>query len=154
MKKEIFIKYFFYISSLILRKEFRKIQANSGFLFMVIDNMSSEKISETGSVSGFEPPWYYAVEENNLKEGKLLHFTVGEKDVLLVRSEGQINALSNICPHARCPMDRGKLEDFVLTCLCHGRKFDIRTGQCLNDSLELKRYEWKLEGASIGVKIE
>ena len=116
--------------------------------------MSSEKKFQAGSVSDFEPPWYYAVEENNLKEGKLLRVEAGGKDVLLVKTEGQINALSNVCPHARCPLDRGRLEDFILTCICHGRKFDVRTGECINDSLKLKRYECKLEGEKIGVKIE
>jgi 3-phenylpropionate/trans-cinnamate dioxygenase ferredoxin subunit len=120
----------------------------------VIDNMSSEKVSEAGSVSGFEPRWYYADEEHNLKEGKLLRVEAGGKDVLLVKTEGRICALSNVCPHARCPMDRGRLEDFILTCLCHGRKFDIRTGECLNDSLKLRMFEWKIEGGSVGVKIE
>lgn len=120
----------------------------------MIDNMSSEKMYQAGSGSGFEPPWYYAVEESNLKEGKLLRVEAGGKDVLLVKTEGQIYAMSNVCPHARCPMDRGRIEDFILICICHGRKFDVRTGECINDSLKLKKYEWKLEGEKIGVKIE
>ncbi|MCQ1536791.1 Rieske (2Fe-2S) protein [Methanosarcina sp. KYL-1] len=116
--------------------------------------MSSGKVNETGSISGFEPPWYYAGEEADLKEGKLLRLEAGGKDVLLIKNEGQVYVFSNICPHARCPLDRGRLEDFTLTCLCHGRRFDIRTGKCLNDMLELKKYEWKLEAGKIGVKIE
>ncbi|KKH50607.1 ferredoxin [Methanosarcina sp. 1.H.T.1A.1] len=116
--------------------------------------MPSEKVPEKGSISGFEPPWFYAAEESSLKEGKLLHVEPGGRNVLLLKAEGQIHAFSNLCPHARCPMDRGRLEEFTLTCLCHGRRFDVRTGKCLNDSLELKRYEWKLEGGRIGVKIE
>jgi 3-phenylpropionate/trans-cinnamate dioxygenase ferredoxin component len=116
--------------------------------------MSSEEISQVSSVFSFEPPWYYAVEENSLKEGKLLRVQVRSKDILLVKTDGQINALSNFCPHARCPMDRGRLEDFILTCICHGRKFDVRTGECINDSLKMERYECKTEGEKIGVRIE
>ncbi len=52
------------------------------------------------------------------------------------------------------PYGQGTLKEFILTCICHGRKFDVRTGECLNDSLQLKRYEWKIEGGKVGVKIE
>ncbi|WP_410509758.1 Rieske (2Fe-2S) protein [Methanosarcina hadiensis] len=116
--------------------------------------MSVEKDPETGQVSGFEPPWFYAAEENSLEEGKLLHVEPGGRNVLLLKAEGEIHAFINLCPHARCPMDRGTLKEFILTCICHGRKFDVRTGECLNDSLQLKRYDWKIEGGKVGIKIE
>ncbi|AKB28344.1 hypothetical protein MSSAC_1321 [Methanosarcina siciliae C2J] len=116
--------------------------------------MSSEKVPEKGSNPDFEPPWFYAADESSLKEGKLLHVEPGGRNVLLLKTEGEIHAFTNVCPHARCPMDRGRLEEFTLSCLCHGRRFDVRTGECLNDSLQLKRYDWKLESGKIGVKIE
>lgn len=111
-------------------------------------------LAEKGTGAGFESPWYYATEESKLKEGKLLLVKAGGKDILLVKTEGQIHAFSNICPHARCPLHTGRLEEFTLICICHGRRFDVRTGKCLNDSLNLSRYEWKLEGENIGVKIQ
>jgi 3-phenylpropionate/trans-cinnamate dioxygenase ferredoxin component len=119
-----------------------------------MDNMPVEKMPETGLISDFEPPWYYAAEESSLKEGKLLHVEPAGRNVLLLKAGEQIHAFSNLCPHARCPMDKGRLEDFVLTCPCHGRRFDVRTGECLNDFLKLRRYEAKSEGGLIGVKLE
>lgn len=116
--------------------------------------MQSEKNSETGPISGFEPPWYYAAEEEALKEGKLLHVEPAGRNVILLKAEGQIHAFSNLCPHTKCPLDRGRLEEFTLICPCHGRRFDIRTGECLNDSLKLRRYELKSESGRVGVKIE
>jgi 3-phenylpropionate/trans-cinnamate dioxygenase ferredoxin subunit len=116
--------------------------------------MSFEKVSETESMPGFEPPWFYAAEESSLTEGKLLHVELAGKNILLLNVEGQIQAFSNLCPHARCPLDKGRLEEFTLTCLCHGRRFDVRTGECLNDSLKLRKYESKSEGGKVGVKIE
>jgi nitrite reductase/ring-hydroxylating ferredoxin subunit len=116
--------------------------------------MPDENMPETGPSSGFEPPWYYVAEESSLKEGKLLHVEPSGRNVLLLKAEGQVHAFSNLCPHARCPMDKGRLEDFILTCPCHGRRFDVRTEECLNDSLKLRRYESKSEGGRIGVKLE
>lgn len=116
--------------------------------------MPFEKIPETGSISGFESPWFYAAEENSLKEGKLLRVEPGGRNILLLKVEEQIRAFSNICPHAGCSMDKGRLEEFTLICPCHGRRFDVRTGECLNDHLKLRRYELKSEGGKVGVKIE
>lgn len=116
--------------------------------------MSFEKLPETESTSGFEPPWFYAVEESSLKEGKLLRIEPGGRNILLLSVEGKVQAFSNICPHAGCPMDKGRLEEFIVICPCHGRKFDVRTGKCLNDHLNLRSYESKVENGKIGVKIE
>ena len=116
--------------------------------------MLSEKPTKQNSTSGFEPPWYYAIGEADLKEGKLLRAQAGGREILLVKNEGEINAFSNSCPHAHCPLSTGKLEENILTCICHGRRFDIQTGKCLNDSLKLKRYEWKIKNGNIGIKLE
>jgi nitrite reductase/ring-hydroxylating ferredoxin subunit len=116
--------------------------------------MLSEKSTKQDSTFGFEPPWYYAIREADLKEGKLLRAQAGGREFLLVKNEGEINVFSNSCPHAHCPLSTGKLEENILTCICHGRKFNIRTGECLNDSLKLKRYEWKIENENIGIKLE
>lgn len=120
----------------------------------MVSEKTSGKISGTGGESGFEPPWNYAAEESDLKEETLHLVEIEGKGILLIKDEGQIYAFSNTCPHARCPLDRGTLEAHVLLCICHGRRFDIRTGECLNDMLELKKFEWKLEGGKIGVKLE
>ncbi|MPM36097.1 hypothetical protein SDC9_82692 [bioreactor metagenome] len=66
--------------------------------------MPFEKVSETGSISNFEPPWFYAAEENSLTEGKLLRVDPGGRNVLLIKMEEQVQAFSNLCPHAKCPM--------------------------------------------------
>lgn len=116
--------------------------------------MSFEKVPEAGSNSGFEPPWFYATEESSLTDGKLLRVEPGGRNILLLKVEGHIQAFSNLCPHAGCPMDKGRLVEFALICPCHGRRFDIRTGECLNDSLKLRQYESKSEGGRVGVKIE
>jgi len=120
----------------------------------MVSEETSGKISGTSDSSRFEPPWHYATEESGLKEGNLHLVEIDGKGILFIKKEDQIYAFSNTCPHARCPLDRGTLEAHVLKCICHGRKFDIRTGECLNDSLELKKVEWKLEGGKIGVKLE
>jgi Rieske Fe-S protein len=45
-------------------------------------------------------------------------------DVILVRTGGSVTAFSSRCPHLGCRIDRA--EDGVLSCPCHGSRFDSR----------------------------
>jgi 3-phenylpropionate/trans-cinnamate dioxygenase ferredoxin subunit len=42
-------------------------------------------------------------------------------------------ALENRCPHAGAHLHEGILDDNILTCIWHGWKFDIESGQCINE---------------------
>ena len=76
--------------------------------------------------------------------------------VLLVRvSANELYAISNKCPHMACPLHRGKLERYILTCPCHDWKFDIRSGSMV-EAPEIKAvvYPVKIEEGSVSVQIE
>jgi 3-phenylpropionate/trans-cinnamate dioxygenase ferredoxin subunit len=42
-------------------------------------------------------------------------------------------ALENRCPHAGAHLHEGILKDNILTCIWHGWKFDIESGQCITE---------------------
>ena len=48
--------------------------------------------------------------------------------VVLVHHEGEIYALDNRCPHMGFPLDRGSVQDGILTCHWHHARFDLCTG--------------------------
>ena len=48
--------------------------------------------------------------------------------VVLVHNEGEIYALDNRCPHMGFPLDRGSVQDGILTCHWHHARFDLCTG--------------------------
>ena len=48
--------------------------------------------------------------------------------VVLVHHEGEIHALDNRCPHMGFPLDRGSVQDGILTCHWHHARFDLCTG--------------------------
>jgi cell fate regulator YaaT (PSP1 superfamily)/nitrite reductase/ring-hydroxylating ferredoxin subunit len=67
---------------------------------------------------------------------------------------GTIHATENRCPHAGGPLGEGELDGRVVTCPLHQWKFDVTTGQCQHlPPVKLKRYEVKVEGGEIWVKI-
>jgi nitrite reductase/ring-hydroxylating ferredoxin subunit len=53
--------------------------------------------------------------------------------IALSNVEGTVFAIDNTCPHAGGPLGEGKLNGGVLECPWHGWKFDVRTGQRVNN---------------------
>ena len=50
------------------------------------------------------------------------------RPILLVHAEGHVFALDNRCPHMGFPLDRGSVEDGILTCHWHHARFDLASG--------------------------
>jgi len=50
------------------------------------------------------------------------------RPVLLVQEGGQVFGLDNRCPHMGFPLDRGSVEDGILTCHWHHARFELASG--------------------------
>ena len=50
------------------------------------------------------------------------------RPILVVEDQGRIFALDNRCPHMGFPLDRGSIEDGILTCHRHHARFDLASG--------------------------
>ena len=54
------------------------------------------------------------------------------RPILLVYENGHVFALDNRCPHMGFPLDRGSVEDGILTCHWHHARFDMASGCTLS----------------------
>ena len=50
------------------------------------------------------------------------------RPILVVYDRGQVFALDNRCPHMGFPLERGSVEDGILTCHWHHARFDLGSG--------------------------
>ena len=50
------------------------------------------------------------------------------RPILIVYDRGRVFALDNRCPHMGFPLDRGSVEDGILTCHWHHARFDLESG--------------------------
>ncbi|HSR56105.1 MAG TPA: Rieske (2Fe-2S) protein, partial [Alphaproteobacteria bacterium] len=50
------------------------------------------------------------------------------RPVLVVEDRGRVYALDNRCPHMGFPLDKGTIEDGILTCHWHHARFDAASG--------------------------
>src|SRR5215218_1751161 len=52
----------------------------------------------------------------------------GHSPILVIYDGGRVFALDNRCPHMGFPLDRGSVEDGILTCHWHHARFDLASG--------------------------
>jgi nitrite reductase/ring-hydroxylating ferredoxin subunit len=52
--------------------------------------------------------------------------------IVVVRTESQVAAFEDACPHAFWPLSDGIVRDGVLECPGHGWEFRVSTGRCVN----------------------
>jgi len=67
-----------------------------------------------------------SLEELKAKGRLVLHGS--HRPILLVYDRGRVFALDNRCPHMGFPLERGSVEDGILTCHWHHARFDLESG--------------------------
>ena len=50
------------------------------------------------------------------------------RPILVIYDRGQVFALDNRCPHMGFPLERGNVDDGILTCHWHHARFDLESG--------------------------
>jgi toluene monooxygenase system ferredoxin subunit len=70
--------------------------------------------------------------ERELWIGEMRQVLVGNRRVLLLRTERGVYAYEDRCPHLGVPLSRGSLEQNTITCSGHHYQFDASTGQGQN----------------------
>ena len=59
---------------------------------------------------------------------------MNQQEVLLVSTTGGLYAIQRWCPHGKAPLETGDIDKNELICPRHGKRFDLRSGQCANDA--------------------
>jgi nitrite reductase/ring-hydroxylating ferredoxin subunit len=67
-----------------------------------------------------------SLEELKIKGRLVVHG--GHRPILVLYDRGRVFALDNRCPHMGFPLERGSVEDGILTCHWHHARFDLESG--------------------------
>jgi len=95
-----------------------------------------------------------AANENDLKDGSMKLYNVSGRSILLARRGDQVYGVSNRCPHMGCSLSNGRLNEYILTCPCHGWSFDIRNGQYQRSKdITLQTYKCKIQNGKIYISL-
>jgi nitrite reductase/ring-hydroxylating ferredoxin subunit len=78
------------------------------------------------------------VNVNNLAEGSLSATKVDENEILLAKVDGKIYAIANACGHLAYPLNEGRLDGHIVTCIWHFARFDVRTGEVVSAGIDFE----------------
>ena len=79
-----------------------------------------------------------AVNAQELAEGGLATVKAGDMEILLAKVDGKIHAIDNACGHLAYPLNQGRLEGHIVTCLWHFARFDVRTGEVVSAGIDFE----------------
>jgi nitrite reductase/ring-hydroxylating ferredoxin subunit len=78
------------------------------------------------------------VRVEDIAESGMATTKLGTREILLAKVGGKIYAIDNACGHSGYPLDKGKLDGYVVTCRWHDAQFDVRSGAVLAVGREMK----------------
>src|SRR5437667_4494518 len=78
----------------------------------------------------------------------------GHRPILVIYDRGRVFALDNRCPHMGFPLERGSVEDGILTCHWHHARFDLGSG-CTFDlwADDVRSFPLEVRGGEIWVDL-
>jgi 3-phenylpropionate/trans-cinnamate dioxygenase ferredoxin component len=75
--------------------------------------------------------------------------------VAIVRAEGEIYAIRDVCSHEEVPLSEGEVYDHTVECWLHGSCFDLRTGKPTGPpaTQAVPTYEVRIDGDDVFVAL-
>jgi 3-phenylpropionate/trans-cinnamate dioxygenase ferredoxin subunit len=92
---------------------------------------------------------------NDIKPGEMLQVNVNGHGILIANVDGRYYAADDMCTHEDASLSTGCLQGEFVKCPLHGSRFNIVTGQAMEDPAEedLKTYPVKIENEDILIRI-
>jgi 3-phenylpropionate/trans-cinnamate dioxygenase ferredoxin subunit len=80
---------------------------------------------------------------------------VDGEPVAIIRAEGEVYALRDVCSHAEIPLSEGEIYDHTVECWLHGSCFDLRTGDPTGPPATepVPTYQVKIQGDDVYVSL-
>jgi 3-phenylpropionate/trans-cinnamate dioxygenase ferredoxin subunit len=91
----------------------------------------------------------------DLPEEGAIGIDVAGEPVALIRAEGEVYALRDVCSHAEVALSEGEIYDHTVECWLHGSCFDLRTGQPTGPPATepVATYQVKIQGDDVYVSL-
>ncbi len=93
---------------------------------------------------------------SELTDGEALAVELAGEPVAVVRTQGQVYAIRDVCSHAEVPLSEGEIDGCTIECWLHGSRFDLRTGKPtgMPATEPVPVYPVKIEGDDVLVSID
>jgi nitrite reductase/ring-hydroxylating ferredoxin subunit len=94
-----------------------------------------------------------AIAISDLPPGTTKKFTIENLDILLANVDGKIYAVDDMCTHEDSSLSLGCLKGELVSCTLHGSRFNIRTGEPIEEPATeaLQRYKVRVQNNRIEI---
>ena len=101
------------------------------------------------------PEFVRACRIDDVEDGAALRVMIGTTPVAVVRSDGEVYAIHDVCSHANVALSEGEIEDQTIECWLHGSRFDLVTGRPtgLPATKPVPVYPVKIDGDDVLVSV-
>jgi 3-phenylpropionate/trans-cinnamate dioxygenase ferredoxin component len=92
---------------------------------------------------------------DELEEAEPKRVVIGNTPISVVRSDGEVYAIHDVCSHANVSLSEGEVEDTTIECWLHGSRFDLRSGKPIGPpaTQPVPVYPVKVEGDDVLVSL-
>ncbi len=99
--------------------------------------------------------WYKVIEQADLSQPFIKKVKAGGKSICLVNNNGQLFALTAVCPHAGADLSQGWCNEQRLVCPRHRYEYDLHTGKGVPGQNDyVNTYAVKIEGTDVYIEIK
>ena len=101
------------------------------------------------------PDFVRACALDEVPEDGAVRVVLAGTPVAVVRAEGQVYALRDVCSHENVPLSEGDVDGTTIECWLHGSRFDLATGQPtgLPATKPVPVYPTKIDGGDVLVRL-
>jgi 3-phenylpropionate/trans-cinnamate dioxygenase ferredoxin subunit len=92
---------------------------------------------------------------DDVADGTAVRVVLDGVPVAIVRSEGEVYAIHDVCSHANVALSEGEIDGQTIECWLHGSRFDLVTGRPtgLPATVPVPVYPVKIDGDDILVAV-
>ena len=101
------------------------------------------------------PDFQRACAVDDVADGSAVRVTIDGIPIAVVRSDGEVYAIHDVCSHANVALSEGEIEDQTIECWLHGSRFDLVTGRPtgLPATQPVPVYPVKIDGDDVLVSV-
>ncbi|MDP9394039.1 MAG: non-heme iron oxygenase ferredoxin subunit [Actinomycetota bacterium] len=96
-----------------------------------------------------------ACRADEVAEASAVRVVIDGVPVAVVRSDGEVYAIHDVCSHANVALSEGEVEDGAIECWLHGSRFDLVSGRPsgLPATQPVPVYPVKIDGDDVLVSV-
>lgn len=90
----------------------------------------------------------------DLAPGMMKQVVIGVRRILLANIGGRFYAVDDTCSHEDASLSRGALRGEWVKCPLHGSRFDVRTGEVMEEpaTVNLATYATRIEAGEVWIE--